>query len=88
MVEGDAEVALQHRIAALVGPVLTDVGWNPVAGEGDLRAKLRGLLLSTLAVWGNDPDAQARCRTILEQGSDAKVVDAELISSVVRHWLA
>ena len=81
LVEGAAEVALQRRIAALVGPVLTDVGWNPVAGEGDLRAKLRGLLLSTLAVWGNDPDAQSRCRTILEQGPDNKAVDAELISS-------
>ena len=81
LVEGAAEVALQRRIAALVGPALTDVGWNPVAGEGDLRAKLRGLLLSTLAVWGNDPDAQARCRTILEQGPDAKASDAELVAN-------
>ena len=81
LVEGDAESALQHRIAALVGPVITDIGWHPVAGEGDLRAKLRGLLLGALAVLGNDPDAQARCRTILEQGPDAGAVDAELIAS-------
>ncbi len=81
LVEGDAEAALQHRIAALVGPVITDIGWNPVAGEGDLRAKLRGLLLATLAVLGNDSDAQARSRTILEQGPGTDAVDAELIAS-------
>ena len=81
LVDGDAEVALQRRVAALVGPVITDVGWNPVAGEGDLRAKLRGLLLGTLAVLGNDPDAQARCRTILEKGTAAGGFDAELVAS-------
>ncbi len=81
LVEGEAEAALQRRIAALVGPALTDVGWKPVADEGDLRAKLRGLLLSTLAVLGNDPDAQARCRAILEQSPDSGAVDAELIAS-------
>ena len=81
LVEGEAEAALQHRIATLVGPVLTDVGWNPVAGEGDLRAKLRGLLLGTLAVLGNDLDAQARCRTILAPDTDTALVDAELVAS-------
>jgi len=81
LVEGAAETALQHRVAALVGPVLTDVGWTPVAGEGDLRAKLRGLLLGALAVLGNDPDAQARCRTILEQAPGTDAVDAELVAS-------
>ena len=81
LVEGEAETALQHRIASLVGPVITDVGWNPIAGESDLRAKLRGLLLSTLAVLGNDPDAQARCRTILAPNTDPTLVDAELVAS-------
>ncbi|MEQ1872797.1 MAG: M1 family metallopeptidase [Ilumatobacteraceae bacterium] len=81
LVEGDAEAALQRRVAALVGPAITDIGWNPVAGESDLRAKLRGLLLGTLAVLGNDPDAQARCRTILEQGTSTGAFDAELVAS-------
>ena len=75
LVDGDAYTSFQHRVAALVRPVLADLGWEPVAGEGELRAKLRGLLVSMLAVLGNDADAQARCRALLDQpGADPELV--------------
>ena len=45
---------------------LADLGWEPAAGEDDLTAKLRGLLVGMLAVLGDDADAQARCRTMLD----------------------
>ncbi len=77
LVDGHAYEAFRARIAALVRPVLDDVQWTPVDGEGGLRAKLRGLLLGMLAVLGNDPDAQARCRALLdEQGADPELVAA------------
>ena len=77
LVEGDALAAFQGRVTTLVRPVLAGLGWAPVAGESDLQAKLRGLLVSTLAVLGNDADTQARCRAILTD-PDA---DPELVSA-------
>ena len=77
LVEGDAFTALQRRVAALVGPAVADLGSAPVEGEGDLVAKLRGLLTGTLAVLGNDAETQARCRTIVAEGN----ADPELIAA-------
>ena len=77
LVQGDALTAFQGRVAALVAPALADLGWEPVAGEDDLRAKLRGLLVGTLAVLGNDTEAQTRCRAIMAQ-ADA---DPELVAA-------
>jgi len=74
LIDGDAYSAFQGRVAALVRPVLDDLGWAPVAGENDLRAKLRGLLLGMLAVLGNDATAQAECRRILAEGGDPELV--------------
>ena len=82
LVEGDAYAALQARVAALVAPVLGELGWHPVPGEGDLVAKLRGLLVGMLAVLGNDADAQDRCRALLDGStSDGGATDPELVSA-------
>ena len=77
LLDGDAYVAFQARVAALVAPALAELGWDTVAGEGDLVAKRRGLLVGMLAVLGNDADAQSRCRAILDGAS----TDPELISA-------
>ena len=69
LIDGTAYAALQRRVAALVRPVVEDLGWSPAEGEPDLTSKLRGLLVNVLAVLGNDADAQARCRTMLDEPS-------------------
>ena len=74
LIDGDAYAAFQGRVAALVRPVLDDLGWAAVTGENDLRAKLRGVLLGMLAVLGNDATAQAECRRILAEGGDPELV--------------
>ncbi|MEN9824099.1 MAG: hypothetical protein RLZ04_2525, partial [Actinomycetota bacterium] len=81
LVEGEALDAFRSRVRALVTPALAGLGWEPVAGESDLRAKLRGLLVGVLAVQGHDADAQARCRVILD--SDPTSVDPELMAAAV-----
>jgi puromycin-sensitive aminopeptidase len=65
LVDGEAWTAYQARVHALAAPVLAELGWEPAAGESDLTAKLRGLLVSVVAVLGNDTDAQERCRQIV-----------------------
>ena len=53
---------------ALLAPVVAELG-DPVAGEDDLRAKLRGLLTVALAIQGGDPATQARCAELYERGA-------------------
>jgi puromycin-sensitive aminopeptidase len=79
LLEGEAFVAFQARVAALVAPALAELGWEPVAGEDALRAKLRGLLVSLSAVLGNDAAGQERCRSIVAHGSP----DPELMAAAV-----
>jgi puromycin-sensitive aminopeptidase len=79
LVEGEAYAAFQARVAAMVAPALAELGWDPVAGEDQLRAKLRGLLVSLAAVLGNDADAQQRCRSIVTAGHP----DPELMVAAV-----
>ncbi|MEI7506160.1 MAG: M1 family metallopeptidase [Actinomycetes bacterium] len=73
---------LQQRIRTLVAPVIADLGWQAQPGEDDLRAKLRGLLVTLLAVSGNDLDAQEKCRELLalhDQQTDS--VHPELVAA-------
>ena len=65
MLNRDEMAPYNAFIRALVSPAYATLGANPVDGEPDLTAKLRGLLLSTLAVLGGDESAQKRCREIL-----------------------
>ena len=65
LVDGPAYEGLQHRVADLARPVVADLGWEPTEGESDLTSKFRGLMVGVLAVQGNDAEAQARCREML-----------------------
>ncbi|MFN8020552.1 MAG: M1 family metallopeptidase [Acidimicrobiales bacterium] len=64
LVDGEARDAFRARVRALAGPVLDDLGWTPVAGESDLRGKLRGLLVGLVSVLGGDVEGQRRSREI------------------------
>jgi len=82
LVSDDAYAAFRRRVAALVSPVLADLGWQPQPGESELRAKLRGLIVTLLAVTGGDADAQQRCRELLAAAQhDATSVDPELTAA-------
>jgi len=68
----------ERRVARLVGPALDDLG-EPTAGEPDLTAKLRALLLGLLAVQAGDESARARVRAYdAAWADDPTSVDAEL----------
>ena len=76
-----ALAALERRIVALAAPVLADLG-DPVDGEPELTAKVRGLLLGLVAVAGGDPDAQATARRYYDAwAADSSSVDADLAAA-------
>ena len=82
LVEGDARLALCSRIRELVGPVLTEIGWEPRPDEGDLVGKLRGLLVTVLAVNGDDTEARQRCRTVFSDHTrDGSRIHPELVAA-------
>lgn len=83
LVADDAEAlaAFERRVVALCGPALAELG-EPTPDDSDLTAKLRGLLLSMMAVTGGDADARARARRIYDSWSDdPDSVDAELAAA-------
>jgi puromycin-sensitive aminopeptidase len=76
--EDPAITGFEQRVLALVGPAMTALG-EPVEGESDLTAKLRGLLLSVMAIQGGDVAARQRARRYYDAWSnDARSVDPEL----------
>jgi puromycin-sensitive aminopeptidase len=77
----DAYPAFQRRVARLVAPAVAELG-DPVDGESDLVAKLRGLLTGVLAVLGDDEATQARCRALYDAAeADPTSVDPELAAA-------
>jgi len=73
-----AIAVFRRRVADLVGPTLDRLA-EPADGEGDLTAKLRGLLLGLMAVHADDQAAQERARTYDRSWSaDPNSVDPEL----------
>ncbi len=80
LVEGDALEALRGRVRSLIAPVLADLTWDPQSGEDDLTAKLRGLIVSALAILGHDVDAQSRCREIFAR-ADNEDIHPELVAA-------
>jgi puromycin-sensitive aminopeptidase len=77
----EAVTAFEARVAALVGPALASLG-EPAAGEQDLTAKLRGLLLGLMAVQAGDEEARARARAYdAAWEADPSTVDAELAAA-------
>ena len=82
LVGDDAYPRLQRRIRALVSPVLESIGWDPRPDDDDLRGKLRGLLITLLAVNGGDTTAAARCREMLARAeTDPTSVHPELTAA-------
>jgi puromycin-sensitive aminopeptidase len=71
---------LAVRVRDLAGPALADLGTTAQAGEADLTAKLRGLLVGLLAITGRDGGLQRRCRDILRNPDDP-ANDPELVAA-------
>ncbi len=78
LVGDDALPAFQSRVRELVQPAMADLG-EPQPDENDLVGKLRGLLLGTAGVLGNDEFIVDVCRGLLDQ--PVGTVDPELVAA-------
>ena len=72
---------IQQRIAALAGPALNEIGWEPIANEDDLRGKLRGLLIVLLACDAADATAQNAARGYFAQAEAGQYVHPEVAAA-------
>jgi puromycin-sensitive aminopeptidase len=70
LIGDEHQEALAERVRSLVEGATVDLGWLPLPGEDDLRGKLRGLLLTLMAVNGRDGDAQDLSRAIIDAMDD------------------
>ena len=81
LLDDDTYPQFQVRVRTLLTPVVAELG-DPVEGEDDLRAKLRGLLFGALAIQGDDAEAQARAAELYERESaKSGSVDPELVAA-------
>ena len=81
LVEGDERELLQKRVRGLVAPALARLGDEPRTGESDRDRALRGALFEALGTLGNDPEARARARVLVDMGDLAG--DAALRAAAV-----
>jgi len=86
VISSDDRPALQEFVMELVSDKTDALGWDPQPGESDRIKVLRGLLLKTLGVLGNDPESVIIARSVYadEGSTDADVADAAL-SIVAAH---
>jgi puromycin-sensitive aminopeptidase len=70
LVEGDARVALHSRVATLIGPARAELGADARPGDDDRTRTLRGVLLQTAALLGDDGAARRRARELLDRFLD------------------
>ena len=78
---GEAEelATFETTVRELCEPALRRVG-DPVEGEDDLVGSLRGLLLRTIALLGNDRTSIERCRQIVNDAATT-TVNPELLAA-------
>ena len=82
--DGPGREAFQRRVRDLAAPALADLGEH-AAGESGLTAKLRGLLVGTIGVLGDDAGLQARSREWYDAASaNPNGVDPELAAAATK----
>ena len=72
--------ALSTRTRSLIGPALGRLG-DPVVGELELDAALRGLLLRTMGTIGMDQASINACREAIDASQAGREVDAEVLAA-------
>jgi aminopeptidase N len=82
-VEGQTRARLHAWIRDLLSPIAATLGPDAAEDEPDLRRSLRGAVLSSMALLGDDDDARARSRQLEERAREGERVDPPLAAAAV-----
>jgi puromycin-sensitive aminopeptidase len=75
---------LEAFTRTLLAPIVTDLGWGPLAGEDDLTRQLRGDVLRAMGTLGNDPGTQSRAATLYREWlRDPTTVDSNVLPALI-----
>lgn len=75
----DQRETFHEKVREICEPALQRLG-NPVAGEDDLIGSLRGLLVRTMTLLGNDESSIERCRQIVKDSTTTEM-NPELLAA-------
>jgi len=82
LLDESAFESLRAHVRRLVTPALDELDWEPSVDEDDLRGKLRGLLVTLMAINGGDTASIERCRDLYRRShDDARSVHPELVAA-------
>ncbi|MCE7883907.1 MAG: M1 family peptidase [Actinobacteria bacterium ATB1] len=84
LVDGAARDALRARVREMLALNISRLGWDPSPDEPGLDRQLRGVLIRTLGIIGNDDDTYARARSLhTEMLADPDVLSGDVAAAVV-----
>ncbi|MGZ4149221.1 MAG: M1 family metallopeptidase, partial [Actinomycetota bacterium] len=81
--EGAPRDRLRDFVRDLVRPALDRLGWERSDSESDLDRELRGELIRSLGVLGDDPETQAQAREAEAQARAGEDVDPSVAAAAV-----
>ncbi|NND04214.1 MAG: M1 family metallopeptidase [Acidimicrobiia bacterium] len=83
VVSSDDRPAFQDFVRNLVSDAADKMGWQPGANESDLDRRLRGLLLRTRGVLGNDKTLLPDAAAVFAASRNGDEVDGEVAAAAV-----
>jgi puromycin-sensitive aminopeptidase len=81
--DGPPRERFRDYVRTLVRPALERLGWDPRPEDGELDRDLRGDLIRTLGVLGDDPETQAMAREAESLSRTSGGVDASVAAAAV-----
>jgi len=82
-VDGEPRERFRDFVRTLVRPALDRLGWDPRPTDGELDRELRGELIRTLGILGDDPETQAMAREAESLSRSGGAVDASVAAAAV-----
>jgi aminopeptidase N len=82
-VDGEPRERFRDFVRTLVRPAMDRLGWDPRPGERELDRELRGDLIRTLGILGDDPETQAMAREAEALSRSGGGVDASVAAAAV-----
>jgi puromycin-sensitive aminopeptidase len=80
---GEPRERFRDFVRTLVRPTMDRLGWDPRPDDGELDRELRGELIRTLGILGDDPETQAMAREAEGLSRSGGAVDASVAAAAV-----